>query len=156
MVHLLHGALVIFFALCCLFFFAFVPFYGQEIVRCDAEFAWAYTPCLLWAWAFALPIMIAFVPAWKIVSTIAEKHGSFRAENARRFRLLSVLCAADGVIFPAGMLVLAFMGAGSAPLTIVITPLVMLICFALALVFYVLHRLVAEAAQLREENELTI
>mgnify|MGYP007126866243 CR=1 FL=1 len=44
------------------FFFLFLPFYGQDTVRYAPEFAWAYWPCLIWAWAFAVPIFWAMVP----------------------------------------------------------------------------------------------
>jgi len=54
------------------------------------------------------------------------------------------------------MFVLAFMGAGSAPLTIIITPMVIFCCAAVGIVCYVLSRLIGDAAALREENDMTI
>ena len=66
------------------------------------------------------------------------------------------LAFADALIFPAGMFVLAFMGAGSAPLTIIITPMVIFCCAAVGIVCYVLSRLIGDAAALREENDMTI
>ena len=102
------------------FFFLFLPFYGQDTVRYAPEFAWAYWPCLIWAWAFAVPIFWAMVPAWRVCGSIAV------------------------------------MGAGSAPLTLLITPLVTFFCLAAGIVLYVLSRLVADAAALREDNDLTI
>lgn len=106
------------------FFFLFLPFYGQDTVRYAPEFAWAYWPCLIWAWAFAVPIFWAMVPAWRVCGSIAVKGMAFTGKNARDLRTVSRLAFADAVIFPAGMLIVAYLGAGSAPLTLLITPLV--------------------------------
>lgn len=138
------------------FFFLFLPFYGQDTVRYAPEFAWAYWPCLIWAWAFAVPIFWAMVPAWRVCGSIAVKGMAFTGENARDLRTVSRLAFADAVIFPAGMLIVAYLGAGSAPLTLLITPLVTFFCLAAGIVLYVLSRLVADAAALREDNDLTI
>lgn len=143
-------------ALLAVFFFLFLPFYGQDTVRYAPEFAWAYWPCLVWAWAFALPILWALVPAWRVCGSIAVKGGAFTRHNARDLRTISRLAFADAVIFPAGMLIVAYLGAGSAPLTLLITPLVTFCCLAAGIVLYVLSRLVADAAALREDNDLTI
>lgn len=138
------------------FFFLFLPFYGQDTVRYAPEFAWAYWPCLIWAWAFAVPIFWAMVPAWRVCGSIAVKGMAFTGKNARDLRTVSRLAFADAVIFPAGMLIVAYLGAGSAPLTLLITPLVTFFCLAAGIVLYVLSRLVADAAALREDNDLTI
>ena len=84
------------------FFFLFLPFYGQDTVRYAPEFAWAYWPCLIWAWAFAVPIFWAMVPAWRVCGSIAVKGMAFTGENARDLRTVSRLAFADAVIFPAG------------------------------------------------------
>lgn len=130
--------------------------YGQDTVRYAPEFAWAYWPCLIWAWAFAVPIFWAMVPAWRVCGSIAVKGMAFTGKNARDLRTVSRLAFADAVIFPAGMLIVAYLGAGSAPLTLLITPLVTFFCLAAGIVLYVLSRLVADAAALREDNDLTI
>ena len=129
---------------------------GTDTVRAAPEFAWAYWPCLVWAWAFAVPIFWALVPAWRVCGSIAVKGMAFTGKNARDLRTVSRLAFADAVIFPAGMLIVAYLGAGSAPLTLLITPLVTFCCLAAGIVLYVLSRLVADAAALREDNDLTI
>ena len=60
---LLRAVLLAAGALLAVFFFLFLPFYGTDTVRAAPEFAWAYWPCLVWAWAFAVPIFWAMVPA---------------------------------------------------------------------------------------------
>mgnify|MGYP003183778350 CR=1 FL=1 len=138
--------------LCGIFFLWFLPSYGQEVQQADPEFTWAYWPCLIWAWLFALPIFGAMLPCWRIFGSISAPEGAFTRRNARDMRSISRLAFADALIFPAGMFVLAFMGAGSAPLTIIITPMVIFCCAAVGIVCYVLSRLIGDAAALREEN----
>ena len=149
---LLRAVLLAAGALLAVFFFLFLPFYGTDTVRAAPEFAWAYWPCLVWAWAFAVPIFWALVPAWRVCGSIAVKGMAFTGKNARDLRTISRLAFADAVIgsvrpvrFPAG-----------APLTLLITPLVTFCCLAAGIVLYVLSRLVADAAALREDNDLTI
>lgn len=59
---LLRAVLLAAGALLAVFFFLFLPFYGTDTVRAAPEFAWAYWPCLVWAWAFAVPVFWALVP----------------------------------------------------------------------------------------------
>ena len=103
-----------------------------------------------------MPIFWAMVPAWRVCGSIAVKGMAFTGENARDLRTVSRLAFADAVIFPAGMLIVAYLGAGSAPLTLLITPLVTFFCLAAGIVLYVLSRLGADAAALREGTEVII
>ena len=153
---LLHGILVVAALLGAVFFFGAVPLAGREIAEANPEYAWAYVPCLIWAWAFAAPIFAAVIPCWRVFSGIAAPQGAFTRQNARALRLIAYLAFADAVIFPAGMLAVAFMGAGQPGLTVIVTPVVMFCCIAAGIVALVLGHLVSDAAALREENDLTI
>ena len=156
MSRLLKAFLLIAAALAALFFFAFLPFYGSELARCSPEFRWAYWPCQIWAWFFAVPIFAAVFPAWEIFGSIEKSGEAFSRKNAKAFRLLSILAFSDAAIFPLGMLTVAFMGAGSAPLTVLVTPVVIFIAAAVGTACYVMSRLVSDAAALKDENDLTI
>lgn len=156
MSRLLQALLLIAGLLGAVFFFAFLPFYGQELARDYPEFAWARWPCLLWAWLFALPVFWAIFPCWQVFGSIAQKGRAFTRENAARLRLIARLAFADAVIFPTGVIALALLGAGSAPLVLVITPLVTFTAAAAGFACYVLSRLVLDAAVLREDNDMTI
>lgn len=138
------------------FFFVDLPIIGQGMALRTPEYAWAYWPCLIWAWVFMLPILTALIPAWQIFDTIREKGKAFCHENTGRFRLMGRCAMAAGVIFLCGMLIMAFRKAGSAPLVLVVTPLVMLFFLALSFICHVFSHLVEDAAELKEENELTI
>lgn len=110
MTTLLRGVLLAAAVLCGIFFLWFLPSYGQEVQQADPEFTWAYWPCLIWAWLFALPIFGAMLPCWRIFGSISAPEGAFTRRNARDMRSISRLAFADALIFPAGMFVLAFMG----------------------------------------------
>lgn len=138
------------------FFFLFLPFYGSEMVRCYPEYSWAYYPCLAFAWVFALPLFVTVFPAWQIVGTIKNMGEAFSLSNAKRFLTIAFCLCASGFIFPIGVIILAFLGAGTAPMTLVVSPLVFLGMNSLSFLCYVISRLVKEAAEIREENELTV
>lgn len=152
----LHVILLLLVLAMIIFFFLFLPFYGSEIVRIDPSYAWAYRPCLIWAWSFALPLFACAIPAWRVFGTIRTKGATFSHANAKAFQQIALCLCCSAFIFPIGMLILAFMGAGSAPLTFLITPLVFLSLNALGFVCYVMSRLVLESAEIREENDLTV
>lgn len=115
MTNLLRLVLIAAAALCGVFFFLCLPSYGQEIVQADPEFAWAYWPCLVWAWLFALPIFGAMIPGWRIFGSISAPGGAFTRKNSRDMQRISVLAFADALVFPAGMLTIGIMGAGQRP-----------------------------------------
>ena len=79
MTNLLRLVLIAAAVLCGVFFFLCLPSYGQEIVQADPEFAWAYWPCLVWAWLFALPIfgamipMLLAIPAYNVIRVFAKE-----------------------------------------------------------------------------------
>lgn len=153
----LRAALIVGAVLLCVLFFCLLPQYGQYMARVEApEFAYAYWPCLIWAWAFALPVFAALFPAWRVVSSISAPEGAFTRSNVHSLRLIAMLAFADAVIFPAGMLIVGVLGAGSPGLVVLVTPAMMFLCAAVGLVCLVLSRLVDEAVRLREENDLTI
>ena len=156
MTRLLHAVLIVAVLLAGLFFFAWLPMVGKEMAVADPEFAWAYWPCLIWAWIFSLPIFSAVYPAWLVFSSISAPEGAFTRLNARCLRTIAILAFADAVIFPVGMLVVGFLGAGSAPLAVLLTPAVMFVCAAVGIAALVLSHLVDDAAGLKEDSDLTI
>lgn len=156
MSRLLQALLLIAGLLGAVFFFAFLPFYGRELVQCAPEYAALFWPCLVWAWVFAVPVFWALFPCWQVFGSIAHKGAAFTRENAARLRLIAYLAFADAVIFPVGMVVIALLGGGFAALTLVITPLVTFAAAAVGFACYVLSRLVLDATVLREENDMTI
>ncbi len=157
MTRLLHAALIVGTLLLAGLFFWAIPTYGGYMATVEApEFAYAYWPCLIWAWCFAAPIFAAVIPAWRICSSISTEEGAFTRSNAKCLRWIACLAFADAVIFPVGMLIVGMMGAGSPGLVVLVTPAVMLVCVAVGIAFLCLGCLVDDAAKLKEDNDLTI
>lgn len=152
----LKGLVILFGVMVLVFFFVFVPQLGREMALAAPEYAWAFWPCLIFAWVFMLPIVAAAFPAWQIFDSLREKGRAFCRENAHRFHLIGHFSTAAAVIFLAGILLLAAQGAGSAPLMFLIMPLVVLAGCAFAFACHVMGKLVEESADMKEENELTI
>ena len=157
MTRLLHAALIVGAVLLAGLFFWAVPMYGKYMATTEApEFAYAYWPCLIWAWCFAVPIFAALIPAWRVCSSISAPEGAFTRPNARCLCWIAYLSFADAVIFPAGMLIVAALGAGSPGLVVLVTPTVIFSCVAVGIAALCLSHLVDEAAGLKEDSDLTI
>ena len=156
MTRLLHAILVVAVLLGAVFFFVVLPEVGREIGTANPEYAWAYWPCLIWAWSFAAPIFAAVIPCWRVFSSICTAQGAFTRQNARALRLIAWLAFADAAVFPTGMVIIGAFGAGQPGLTVIVTPLVMFCCIAAGIAALVLGHLVSDAVALREENDLTI
>lgn len=56
---LLRIGLAIAAVVCAAIFFWFLPELGRGIAAADPEFAWAFWPCLAFAWLFAVPVFWA-------------------------------------------------------------------------------------------------
>lgn len=156
MATILQVILVVLAALGLLFFFVVLPVVGKGMAESAPEFGHMYWPCLLWAWVFALPVFAALVPAWQIFGTIREKGKAFCHENARRFHLISLCAFASGTVVLCGLIGLALVGTGSAPLFFLVGPAAIAACGVVGFACYVMSRLVQETAEMREENELTV
>ena len=92
--------------------------------------------------------------AWRLFADIGRNR-SFSTENAARLRLVSLFALAEGILFFAAMIVIAALGlltSGALAVALVIT----IACFALAIVSATLSHLTRKAAQLQDENDLTV
>ena len=133
-----------------------VPSIGSLIRDSNPEYAFAYVPCLIWSWCFAVPILLAFIPAWQIFSSIGSEQGCFVKENVKRFKNISLLAYADAVIFPLGMLIVGFLGASQPGLAVIVTPAVIVLAVCAAKVFEILAKITEDASVLKEEHDLTV
>lgn len=109
-------------------------------------------------WAFAvvscIPLLAIGVLAWRLFADIGRNR-SFSTGNAARLRLVSLFALAEGILFFAAMIVIAALGlltSGALAVALVIT----IACFALAIVSATLSHLTRKAAQLQDENDLTV
>ncbi len=153
--NLLKAVIVLAFLCCAVVYALYVPAIAQEAADNFAEFSSLYVPALLFVELTALPILAALVLAWRIADAIGQDNSFCRA-NASRMKAISLLALGDVVYFWVGLAVFAFgWGAASGPETI----LAILIGSAgiiLSVCAGALSHLILKAAQLREENDLTV
>ena len=131
-----------------------VPVYMRHVIDVRPDLAgWDY-----WMRAYALlvglPVWAAIAILWRIFDTI-PKNDAFSAENARRFQWITRLAEGD----------LCIVGAFAAFLVISgVTPPFLIMTFggaifagiAAAIVFHVLGGLVRNAAEFKQDSDMTI
>lgn len=120
----------------------------------DGEFDYAFWPDLIFLWVCMIPCFIALLPAWRIADNIG-KDRAFSIENAKCFKLISILAAADSAFFFIGNIVLLFLWmnhGGFALMSLVFV----FIGIAVSVAAAVLSHLVGKAAKMQDENDLTI
>ena len=141
---LLRTGLMIAALVCGAIFFWFLPQLGHGIALADPEYAWAFWPCLIFAWLFAVPVF------WAMAAD------AFCMENARAMATVSRLAFFDAVLVPAGVITLALLGAGSPGMTVIAMPAGVMVCTLVGVMAMALSRLVADAARLQDESDLTV
>lgn len=152
---LLRIGLVIAALVCGAIFFWFLPQLGRGIALADPEYAWAFWPCLIFAWLFAVPVFWAMAALWTVFGRIG-RGDAFCAENARAMATVSRLAFFDAVLVPVGVITLALLGAGSPGMTVIVMPAGVMVCTLVGVMAMALSRLVADAARLQDESDLTV
>lgn len=152
---LLRIGLVIAALVCGAIFFWFLPQLGRGIALADPEYAWAFWPCLIFAWLFAVPVFWAMAALWTVFGRIG-RGDAFCMENARVMATVSRLAFFDAVLVPAGVITLALLGAGSPSMTVIAMPAGVMVCTLVGVMAMALSRLVADAARLQDESDLTV
>lgn len=142
----------------CLWFCLYViPFKVQGFVLYHAGDPFMPTFALLgkaFALVSALPLIAVSLQSWRIFSDIGANR-SFSEKNASRLKLISLLSLCEGALFLAALFALAIMGAlyAGAMATLLVVDVV---CFSLAVVAATLSHLTRKAAQIQDENDLTV
>lgn len=131
-----------------------IPTWGRVIVYNNPEFSDRFFPWLIFLWITAIPCYIALIFAWKIFTQIG-KNNSFSYVNAKYFKHITRLALSDTVYFLLGNFVL-LMWNKSHPGVFLASFLVAFVGVAIAVLCIALSHLVYKAAQMNEENELTI
>ncbi len=152
---LLRIGLMIAALVCGAIFFWFLPQLGRGIALADPEYAWAFWPCLIFAWLFAVPVFWAMAALWTVFGRIG-RGDAFCAENARAMATVSRLAFFDAVLVPVGVITLALLGAGSPGMTVIAMPAGVMVCTLVGVMAMALSRLVADAARLQDESDLTV
>ena len=131
-----------------------VPALGNDLVSHYPEYI---DGCYLWSgllWLTALPCYIVLYLAWKISDNIG-KDNSFCKENALGMKYISTLALGNSIFFLAGNIIYLIIGFNH-PSVILAALAVVFIGISIAVAAAVLSHLILKAAQLKEENDLTI
>ena len=137
-----------------LFYGLVVPELGNDLVSHYPEYI---NGCYLWlglVWLTAIPCYIALYLAWKISSNIG-KDNSFCKENANSMKIISMLALGDSIFFFVGNIIYLIIGFNH-PSVVLAALVVVFIGISISVAAAVLSHLIIKAANLKEENDLTI
>lgn len=135
-------------------YFYFLPVWGRAIIEQAPAYEKCYVPWMVFLWVTAVPCYLVLVCGWKISTEIGADR-SFSAQNARLLKYISALAAFDSVFLFVGsgvFFVLGLSHGGMLLLCIVVVFAGMTVTVAAAALSHLVYR----AAELEEENELTI
>lgn len=131
-----------------------VPAIAADMESTYPEYAYMTLPCEIFLWVSAALFLWALVIAWVIAGNIAAGE-SFTLKNADLLRQISYLAFAECILYAAFAVVLFCLGLLH-PSILLLGVVMCSIGVCAAVVCAALSRLTEKAAQIREENELTI
>ncbi len=131
-----------------------IPSYGVSLKTQYPEFADRFLPWLIFLWCTALPCLAALILGWGIAKRIGADR-SFTTENARALQWIAWLAAGDAAFFVVGNIVLLFVNMSHPGVTLA-SLLAVFAGIAVAIAAAALSHLVAKAAALQEQSDLTI
>ena len=142
-------------ALCGLvLYFGAIPIFALSMRTSYPEFANRFWPWLAFLWGSALPCYGVLFYGWRVAGEIGRGN-AFSGENAASLRAVARLAVLDTVYFALGKIIL-FLLSMSHPGIALGLMAVCVVGVIFAAVADTLSKLIAEAARLREEQDLTI
>lgn len=133
---------------------AVIPMLAGAMTASYPEFSSCQWPWLILIWVTAVPCYIALILAWKIAANIRADR-SFSMSNARLLKWISILAAADSVIFFAGNLIYLLLGMNH-PSIVLFSLLIEFFGVAISVASAALSHLVMKAADLQMQSDMTI
>lgn len=147
--------LVIFVAICGLILCAVViPVVGRELSGMSPELGRYFKPWVIFVWVLAIPCFAALIHAWMIFNNI-EKDKAFSMENAKHMEKISYLAGADTIALISGNIVLLILNINH-PSVFLVFLMISIIGIGISVAAAVLSHLIQKAANLQDENDLTI
>lgn len=147
--------LVIFVAICGLILCTVViPVVGRELSGISPELGRYFKPWVTFVWVLAIPCFAALIHAWMIFSNI-EKNKAFSMENAKHMEKISYLAGADTIALISGNIVLLILNMNH-PSVFLVFLMIGIIGIGISVAAAVLSHLIQKAANLQDENDLTI
>lgn len=135
-------------------YFYLVPVFGQEAAAAYPEFSHCYIPWLIVIWLTAVPCYMVLYFGWKITMEI-KKDNSFSMTNSRYLKYISTLALLDSGYFFLANLILLLLNMNH-PGIFLGSLLVEFAGVTVAVTAAALSHLVQKAAEIQNENELTI
>ncbi len=131
-----------------------MPRFGSYLVRHDSMLEQNVLPWLILIWISAIPCYIVLFLGWKISDNIGRDN-SFCHENAKYLKWVSYLSMGDaGFLFLANVIFLILDMSAAAIMLVV--GVIVFIGIAISICAAALSHLVVKAAEIQEENELTV
>ncbi len=131
-----------------------IPIWGRDLVEANPEFSNCYIPWLAVLLISSIPCYWGLYFGCRIATEIG-KDNSFSKENASYLKNISMLAALDSVYFFMANLVLMVLGMNH-PSIFLLSLFVVFAGIAVTVAAAALSHLVKKAADMKEENELTI
>ncbi|MBU5474345.1 DUF2975 domain-containing protein [Roseburia sp. MSJ-14] len=131
-----------------------IPILGRDLVDARPEYTSWYFPWLAVALVSAIPCYWGLYFGWKISNEIG-KDNSFSMENAEYLKNISILAALDSLYFFVANVVFMVIDMNH-PGVFLISLIVVFIGVAVTVAAAALSHLVRKAAEIQQENELTI
>lgn len=132
----------------------FIPDHAKTFKEMYPEFSHWLLPWLILLYTCAVPCFVAMGISWKIATNIGHDKG-FTMENAKLFKVYSILALADTIVFLDGSIVFMFCGINH-PGILLISLFIAFVGFAIYVCTAGLSYLVEKAATLQEDSDLTI
>lgn len=132
----------------------FLPMYMKHVAHAKPELAFTSPWVIAYGWLLALPVFVCFVLLWRVFGTIATGE-AFCKQNALRFTRIWQLALFDLALVLA-MAVFLFINQ-ALPLFLIFTlSMLAFLGVAVGSVTFALSGLVSNAAQLAEDDKMTI
>jgi len=136
------------------FFLIYAPLLVDELAFMFPEAAWLKWPGLVGVWVIAMLCYAVLGNFWMICVRIGEDN-SFCNENAVCMKRMGILSFGVGVLLTGAMLFLGCLGFLGISYFIVYSLLMCVVC-GVGVLCLALSALIRRAAQMKEENDLTI
>ena len=130
------------------------PVIGVNMINDYPEFSNWFYPWLIFLWLTSIPCFSVLFLLWKILDNI-KNNNIFSYENARKLKYNSRITIVDTVFFLIGNNVFLVLNM-SHPAVLLCSLIIVFAGISISVVFEALSRLAEKAAQLQEENNLTI
>ena len=125
------------------------PAVGKAILERYPELGYLYTPCLVFVWVTAVPLLWSFIQSWLIVSEVG-KDNTYCLGNVKRFGVISKLILADVLLYTAALILTVAYGLFHPVMYLLLTILI----FVGAIVSIVASAASHYIARYRERNNI--